>query len=75
MPTFIHNEKHDRAINLEHIHSIRKENGIRYEIIFESVAMNGGTGGQVEIGRWPFESEKERDKVLKWILNSYGLGV
>lgn len=75
MPTFIHNEKQERAINLDYIDSIKKENGVRFEIIFERVLFNGSTGGLAEVDRWRFETEKERDKVLKWILNSYGLGV
>ena len=75
MPTFIHNEKQPRAINLDYIDSINKENGVRFEIVFERVLFNGSSGGLAEVGRWQFETEKERDKVLKWILNSYGLGV
>lgn len=79
MPTFIHNEKQKRAINLDFIDSITKEdvNGFEsgFEIIFERVPANGTAEGLAEVGRWRFETEKERDKVLKWILNSYGLGV
>ncbi|GGH35037.1 hypothetical protein ACN9ML_30855 [Dyadobacter endophyticus] len=75
MPTFIHNEKQQRAINLDFIDSINKDNASGFEIIFERLPTNASAGGLVEIGRWRFETEKERDKVLKWILNSYGLGV
>jgi len=75
MPTFIHNEKQDRAINLESADSIRKENGIRYEIVFESAPAQGGQEGLVEIGRWQFDTGKERDKTLSWILANYGVRV
>ncbi|SEJ49911.1 hypothetical protein SAMN05216327_111183 [Dyadobacter sp. SG02] len=75
MPTFIHTEKQDRAINLENIDSIKKENGIRYEIVFESVPAQGNQEGLTEVGRWQFDTEKERDKTLKWILSNYGIGV
>lgn len=33
MSAFIHNEKQERAINLEHVDSIKKENRIRFEIV------------------------------------------
>lgn len=75
MPVFIHNEKQDRAINLEHIDSIKKENGIRYEIVFESAPAYGSRDGLTELGRWQFDTEKERDKTLKWILSNYGMEV
>jgi|GEM_PF-3308028 len=73
MPTFIRNEKQPRAINLDNIDSIKIENGIHYEIVFERGLQNAGLEELSVIDRWRFDTEKERDKVLKWILDSYAL--
>lgn len=73
MPTFIRNEKQPRAINLDNIDSIKAENGIRYEIVFERGVYAAGSGELAVIDRWQFDTEKERDKVLKWILDNYAL--
>lgn len=73
MPTFIRNEKQPRAINLDNVDSIKTENGIHYEIVFERGLHNAGLGELSVIDRWQFDTEKERDKVLKWILDSYAL--
>jgi hypothetical protein len=73
MPTLIRNEKQQRVINLDNIDSIRKEDSIHFEIVFERGLFNGSAGELSVIDRWLFDTEKERDKVLKWILDNYAM--
>lgn len=87
MPTFIHNGNQQRAINLDYLDSIKKDNQNGFEIVFERVVSNRvpnaiasgfpdeTPGGMAEVGRWRFENEKERDKVLKSILDSFGMRI
>ncbi|WP_353718884.1 hypothetical protein [Dyadobacter sp. 676] len=73
MAAFIYNLKQQRAINLDNIDSIRKDNAGGFEIVFERALPNGSQAGLTEVDRWRFPTEKERDEVLQSILEGYGL--
>jgi len=73
MATIAYSDEQERAINLDNVDSLRKENGDGFQVVFERTLPIGNSAGPVVIDRWRFATEKQRDRAFKSIIQNYGL--